>query len=399
MKEEIRKLIQDEKNRQANQLSLIASENYTSKAVRMIQSSYFTNKYAEGYPHKRYYAGCRVADEIESLAIQYAKDLYQVDHVNVQPHSGSQANQAAFLACLNIGDTILTLSLKDGGHLTHGTSINLSGKLYKTIHYNLNTHAEIDYEDLEQKALTYKPKLIIAGFTCFCYVIDWERIRSIADQSNSIFLADISHISGLVAGSAYPSPVPFADIVTSSTHKTIRGPRGGMIMCKQHLAKKIDKAVFPGLQGGPIMQTIAGKAQAFYEASLPSFKQYARQVVLNSQAMAETFLQNNISLVLDKPANHIIWIDLRNKNTNGTICQDLLESNNIIANKNAIPNDPLPPTVTSGIRLGTAAITTRGFKEKDAIYLAQIISALINKADRDYLPEIARICNKFPIPD
>jgi len=376
----INDLIELEAKRQNEQICLIASENFASKAVRKAQGSILTNKYAEGYPGKRYYGGCEFVDQIEEAAINRAKKLFGAEYVNVQPHSGSQANQAAFLALLKPGDTILSLSLSAGGHLTHGSKVNMSGKWFNIVHYNLDPKTYlIDYNEIEKCALEYKPQLIIAGFSAYSRSIDFEIFRKIADKVGAYLLADIAHIAGLVAAGFHQNPIDFADIVTSTTHKTLRGPRGGVMMSNnQDITKKLNSAVFPGMQGGPLMHVIAGKAIGFGENLQPEFKDYIAQVIKNSQACASTLISKGYDVLTEGTDNHMVLIDLRSKGIAGRDAENALEAVGIICNKNMIPFDPAPPAVTSGIRIGTPACTTKGFKEADFVYVADLIAEVLN---------------------
>jgi len=360
--------IKKESIRQEEHIELIASENYASTRVLEAQGSVLTNKYAEGYPSKRYYGGCEYVDIAEELAISRAKELFKADYANVQPHSGSSANAAAFLALLEPNDTILGMSLDHGGHLTHGAKVNFSGKNYKGIQYGLHPETnEIDYDQVRKLAHEHKPKLIIAGFSAYSGIIDWEIFREIADEVGAYFLVDMAHISGLVAAELYPSPIPFADVVTSTTHKTLRGPRSGIILARKNEAieKKLNSAVFPGSQGGPLMHVVAAKAVCFKEALEPEFKTYIKQVMDNAKVMCSTIQSRGINVVTGKTENHIILVDLRNKEVTGKELEKALGDVNITVNKNAVPDDPRSPFVTSGVRLGTPAVTTRGFKEHE----------------------------------
>jgi glycine hydroxymethyltransferase len=354
-----------EANRQEDHIELIASENYASNRILEAQGSLLTNKYAEGYPSKRYYGGCEFVDIAEEIAIERAKKLFKADYANVQPHSGSSANAAAFLALLEPNDTILGMSLDHGGHLTHGAKVNFSGKNYKSFQYGLHpdTH-EIDYEEVRSLAKEHEPKLIIAGFSAYSGIIDWKKFRQIADEVGAYFLVDMAHISGLVATGHYPSPVPYADVVTSTTHKTLRGPRSGIILARQNetLQKKLNSAVFPGSQGGPLMHVIAAKAVCFKEAMEPAFQKYMQQVVDNAKTMCDVIMSRGVDVVTGSTHNHIVLVDLRNKDITGKDLEKALGDVNITVNKNAVPNDPRSPFVTSGVRLGTPAVTTRGFK-------------------------------------
>ena len=381
-----------EANRQEDHIELIASENYASHRILEAQGSLLTNKYAEGYPSKRYYGGCEFVDIAEQLAIERAKELFKAAYANVQPHSGSSANAAAFLALLEPNDTILGMSLDHGGHLTHGAKVNFSGKNYKSIQYGLHpdTH-EIDYEEVRNLAKEHKPKLIIAGFSAYSGIIDWKKFREIADEVGAYFLVDMAHISGLVATGHYPSPIPFADVVTSTTHKTLRGPRSGIILAKENeaLQKKLNSAVFPGSQGGPLMHVIAAKAICFKEAMEPSFQEYMQQVVDNAKTMCNVIMSRGVDVVTGNTHNHIVLVDLRNKDITGKDLEKALGDINITVNKNAVPGDPRSPFVTSGVRLGTPAVTTRGFKTEEITLLSNWICDVIeNINDKDAMLEI-----------
>ena len=381
-----------EANRQEDHIELIASENYASNRILEAQGSLLTNKYAEGYPSKRYYGGCEFVDIAEEIAIERAKELFKADYANVQPHSGSSANAAAFLALLEPNDTILGMSLDHGGHLTHGAKVNFSGKNYKSVQYGLHpdTH-EIDYEEVRNLAKKHKPKLIIAGFSAYSGIIDWKKFREISDEVGAYFLVDMAHISGLVATGHYPSPVPYADVVTSTTHKTLRGPRSGIILAKQNetLQKKLNSAVFPGSQGGPLMHVIAAKAICFKEAMEPAFQNYMQQVVDNAKTMCDVIMSRGVDVVTGSTHNHIVLVDLRSKDITGKDLERALGDVNITVNKNAVPNDPRSPFVTSGVRLGTPAVTTRGFKTDETIQLSHWICDVIeNIEDEDTLLEI-----------
>jgi len=384
--------IEKEANRQEDHIELIASENYASNRILEAQGSLLTNKYAEGYPSKRYYGGCEFVDIAEQLAIERAKELFKADYANVQPHSGSSANAAAFLALLEPNDTILGMSLDHGGHLTHGAKVNFSGKNYKSIQYGLHpdTH-EIDYEEVRNLAKEHKPKLIIAGFSAYSGIIDWKKFREIADEVGAYFLVDMAHISGLVATGHYPSPIPFADVVTSTTHKTLRGPRSGIILAKENeaLQKKLNSAVFPGSQGGPLMHVIAAKAICFKEAMEPSFQEYMQQVVDNAKTMCNVIMSRGVDVVTGNTHNHIVLVDLRNKDITGKDLEKALGDVNITVNKNAVPDDPRSPFVTSGVRLGTPAVTTRGFKTEEITLLSNWMCDVIeNINDKDTMLEI-----------
>lgn len=380
MLSEIQKILNDELKRQREHIELIASENFVSKDVLIAAGSILTNKYAEGYPGKRYYRGNHEIDKIEKLAQNLAKELFNVNFVNVQPHSGSQANQAVFLAFLQPGDKILSMSLDCGGHLTHGSKKNMSGMWFDVIHYSVDRDTYlIDYNEIEKLALEHKPKLILAGFSSYSRIIDWQKFKKIADKVNAVLIADIAHVAGLIATNNYPSPVGYADVITTTTHKTLRGPRGGMIMTNnEEYAKKIDSALFPGLQGGPLMHIIAAKAVCFNEALQPSFKEYGKNILKNAKTLSETLIKNNVNVLTNGTDNHIVIVDLKNKNLTGFEVEKHLENINIICNRNMIPFDPLPPMKTSGIRLGTPACTTRGFTTEDFVEIGETIANLIN---------------------
>ena len=396
---------QKEAERQEDHIELIASENYASKRILEAQGSLLTNKYAEGYPSKRYYGGCENVDIAENLAIERAKKLFKADYANVQPHSGSSANAAAYLALLEPNDTILGMSLDHGGHLTHGSKVNFSGRNYKSIQYGLHPETnDINYEEVRSLAKKHKPKLIIAGFSAFSGIVNWKKFREIADEVDAYFLVDMAHVSGLVAADLYPSPVPYADVVTSTTHKTLRGPRSGIILAKanQEIEKKLNSAVFPGSQGGPLMHVIAAKALCFKEALNPEFKMYIQQVMQNAKIMAETIMSNDVDVVSNGTENHIVLVDLRNKNITGKDLEKVLGSVNITVNKNSVPNDPASPFVTSGIRIGTPAVTTRGFKEKEIIQVSNWICEIINNFDDEKLQnnikkEVSNLTDNFPV--
>jgi glycine hydroxymethyltransferase len=396
---------QKEAERQEDHIELIASENYASKRILEAQGSLLTNKYAEGYPSKRYYGGCENVDIAENLAIERAKELFKADYANVQPHSGSSANAAAYLALLEPNDTILGMSLDHGGHLTHGSKVNFSGRNYKSIQYGLHPETnDINYEEVRSLAKKHKPKLIIAGFSAFSGIVNWKKFREIADEVDAYFLVDMAHVSGLVAAGLYPSPVPYADVVTSTTHKTLRGPRSGIILAKanQEIEKKLNSAVFPGSQGGPLMHVVAAKALCFKEALNPEFKMYIQQVMQNAKIMAETIISNDVDVVSNGTENHIVLVDLRNKNITGKDLEKVLGSVNITVNKNSVPNDPASPFVTSGIRIGTPAVTTRGFKEKEIIQVSNWICEIINNFDDEKLQnnikkEVSNLTDNFPV--
>ena len=398
------KAIEDELNRQRTKLELIASENIVSRAVMEAQGSVLTNKYAEGYPGKRYYGGCEYVDVAEQLAIDRAKELFGANWANVQPHSGAQANMAVFFALLQPGDTILGMNLTDGGHLTHGSPVNISGTYYKVIPYGVDKETErIDYDALERLANEQKPKMIIAGASAYARTIDFERIGAIAKAVGAIFLVDMAHIAGLVAAGQHPSPVPYADVVTSTTHKTLRGPRGGLILGRdEELGAKINKAVFPGIQGGPLMHVIAAKAVALGEALQPSFKEYGAQVVKNAAALADELMKHGYRIVSGGTDTHVMLVDLTNKGVTGKDAQNLLDEVNITANRNTIPFEPRSPFVTSGIRLGSPALTTRGFKEEDmrevARIIAHVLDAPTDEARRtEARSRVAALCVKYPL--
>ena len=373
--------IQKEDQRQEQHIELIASENYTSPAVMQAQGSQMTNKYAEGYPGKRYYGGCEYVDIVEQLAIDRLKQLFGAEAANVQPNSGSQANQAVYLAVLKPGDTVLGMSLAEGGHLTHGASVNASGKLYNFLQYGLDANEVLDYDKVEALAREHKPKLIVAGASAYSLKMDFERFAQIAKDNGALLLVDLAHYSGLVAGGAYPNPVPHADFVTSTTHKGLRGPRGGIIMMKAEHEKIINSAIFPGIQGGPLMHVIAAKAVAFKEALDPSFKDYSEQVVKNARVLAETLVKRGLRIVSGRTESHVMLVDLRAKGITGKVAEHALGEAHITVNKNAIPNDPEKPFVTSGIRLGTPAMTTRGFKEAEAELTGNLIADVLENPE------------------
>lgn len=380
--EEIYEQIKKEEERQKHNIELIASENFVSEAVLEAVGSILTNKYAEGYPNARYYGGCEYIDQIEELARNRAKELFGAEHANVQPHSGSQANMAVYMTVLQPGDTVLGMDLSNGGHLTHGSKVNFSGKLYNFIAYGVKEDGYIDYEDVERKAMEYKPKLILAGASAYPRKIDFKKFREIADKIGAYFMVDMAHIAGLVCAGEHESPVPYADFVTSTTHKTLRGPRSGLILCKEQYAKALDKTIFPGIQGGPLEHVIAGKAVCFKEAMQPEFKQYAHQVVLNARKLAEELVKRDFNLVSGGTDNHLMLIDLRSKGLTGKEATLLLDEVNITVNKNAVPNDPEKPMVTCGIRIGTPAVTTRGLKEEDMVKLAEAIDLTLQKTEK-----------------
>ena len=398
---EIYDSIMKELERQQNKIELIASENFVSKAVMEAMGSYMTNKYAEGYPAHRYYGGCEYVDIAENIARDRLKEIFGAEHSNVQPHSGAQANMAVYNAVLEPGDTVIGMNLSHGGHLTHGSKVNSSGKLYNFIPYGVSEKTGlIDYDELEELAEENKPKLIVAGASAYSRVIDFERISKIAKKVGSMFMVDMAHIAGLVAAGLHPNPVPYADFVTSTTHKTLRGPRGGIILCKEEYAKIIDKSVFPGIQGGPLMHVIAAKAVCFGEALKPEFKEYQKQIVKNAKALSEELIKLGFNLVSGGTDNHLILIDLRNKGITGKELETRLDDVGITVNKNAVPFDTEKPMITSGIRIGTPAVTTRGFKEEEMIKIAKLINMTVeNYEDKkeEIRAEVASICAKFPL--
>ncbi|WP_294157845.1 serine hydroxymethyltransferase [uncultured Selenomonas sp.] len=396
--------IDEELNRQRTKLELIASENIVSKAVLEAQGSVLTNKYAEGYPGKRYYGGCEYVDVVEQLAIDRAKKLFGAAYANVQPHSGAQANMAVFFALLQPGDTVMGMNLTDGGHLTHGSPVNMSGKYFKIVPYGVRKEDErIDYDELERIAKECQPKLIVAGASAYARVIDFERMAKIAHGVGAYLMVDIAHIAGLVAAGLHPSPVPYADVVTTTTHKTLRGPRGGMILCKDaEFGKQFNKAIFPGIQGGPLMHVIAAKAVALGEALQPSFKEYAQQVVKNAKVLADELTADGFRIVTGGTDNHLMLVDLTSKHLTGKEAQNLLDAVNITVNKNTIPFEPLSPFVTSGIRLGSPALTTRGFKEADMKEVADIIALVLDHPEDEAAKaqakdRVAALCKKYPL--
>lgn len=397
--------IQQENRRQEDHIELIASENYVSPRVMQAQGSTLTNKYAEGYPRKRYYGGCDYVDIVEEIAIRRAKQLFAADYANVQPHSGSQANAAAMMALLEPGDTVLGMALPHGGHLTHGSPVNFSGKLYRAAFYGLNPQTGlIDYDHLEHLALTHRPKMIIAGFSAYSHVLDWERFRSIADKADAYLLADVAHVAGLIVTGLYPSPVPYADVVTTTTHKTLRGPRGGLIVAQANpeIEKKLNSAVFPGTQGGPLMHVIAAKAVAFAEALQPDFKVYQQQVLCNAQTLANGLINRGYRIVSGSTKNHLLLLDLIDKQITGKDADAALGKANMTVNKNAVPNDPHSPFITSGLRLGTPAVTTRGFKEREiqlvTTWIADILDDLTNENTlREVKHQVLQLCREFPV--
>ena len=399
---EIALQVTQEVKRQEDHIELIASENYTSPAVMEAQGSQLTNKYAEGYIGKRFYGGCEFVDNVEQIAIDRLKKLYGAEYVNVQPHSGSQANQAVYFSILKPGDTIMGMNLGHGGHLTHGSPANLSGKLFKIVPYGLNAKEEIEYDEMEKLAIESKPKLIIGGASAYALRFDWERMSQIAKKVGAYFMVDMAHYSGLIAAGVYPNPVPFADFVTSTTHKTLRGPRGGIILAKAEFEKSINSYVFPGIQGGPLMHVIAGKAVAFLEALKPEFKIYQTQVIKNAQTMAESLSKRGVRIISGRTESHVFLVDLRPKGLTGKVADVLLGEAHITVNKNSIPNDPESPFVTSGIRIGSPAITTRGFKEKESDMVAQMIADILDnphdeKVIRETKAKVVALTAQFPV--
>ncbi|MBI3594867.1 MAG: serine hydroxymethyltransferase [Nitrospirae bacterium] len=401
---EIYQAIELEKKREKEKIVLIASENYASPAVMAAQGSVFTNKYAEGYPGRRYYGGCEFVDIAELLAISRAKKLFNAEHVNVQPHAGSQANMAVYYSVLKPGDTILGMSLSHGGHLTHGSPVSFSGNLYKVVSYGVHqSTALINYDEVEELALQSRPKIIVAGGSAYSRVIDFKRFREIADKVGALFMVDMAHFAGLVAAGVHPNPVEFADFVTTTTHKTLRGPRGGMVLCREQFAKGIDKAVFPGLQGGPLMHVIAAKAVAFKEAMGKEFKSYQKQVVLNAQALAKALSKKGYPIVSGGTDTHLFLVDLREKSYSGKEAEAALDVAGITLNKNAIPFDPKPPFVTSGVRIGTPTVTTRGMKVREMVQIADLIDSVLKNLDRPeefekIKKQVKALCKKFPTP-
>ena len=399
----VQEMIELELGRQRNKLEMIASENFVSQAVMEAQGSVLTNKYAEGYPHKRYYGGCEYVDMVEELAIERAKQLFGAEHVNVQPHSGSQANFGVYFALLEPGDTIMGMNLSHGGHLTHGSPVNVSGKYFNIIPYGVDAETgRIDYDEMRKIAQEHKPKMIIGGGSAYSRQIDFKTMADIAHEVGAIFMVDMAHFAGLVAAGLHPNPVEYADIVTTTTHKTLRGPRGGMIMCKEEYAKAIDKSIFPGIQGGPLMHVIAAKAVAFGEALQPEFKEYAKQVIVNAQTLAETLQQEGFTIVSGGTDTHVLLVDLRTVGLTGKVAEHVLDEVGITCNKNTIPFDPESPFVTSGIRLGTPALTTRGLNAEDMKEIASIISSVLKQPeDTAVLAEakqrVAALCETYPM--
>lgn len=397
---QVAQAIEAELERQKHNIELIASENIVSKAVMLAMGTPLTNKYAEGYPAKRYYGGCEKVDIVENLARDRAKELFGCDHVNVQPHSGSQANQAVYFAMLQYGDTVMGMNLDHGGHLTHGSPVNLSGKYFNFVAYGVDDNGFIDYEVFRNKALEVKPKMIVAGASAYARTIDFEFMGNVAKEVGAYFMVDIAHIAGLVAAGLHPSPVPHADFVTTTTHKTLRGPRGGMIMCKEEYAQKIDKAIFPGIQGGPLMHTIASKAVCFKEALDPSYKEYMAQVVKNAKVLAESLKANGVDIVSGGTDNHLMLVDLRALNVTGKEAEKMLDEVGITVNKNTIPNDPQSPFVTSGIRIGTPAITSRGMVEEDMKEIAAVIALVLKDFEgtkEEAAKRVRALTDKYPI--
>ena len=399
---EVAELINKELIRQQNTIELIASENIASKAVIAAAGTVLTNKYAEGKPYKRFYNGCDLVDQIETLAVERVKKLFGVEHANVQPHSGAQANMAVFLYALKHGDTVMGMDLSNGGHLTHGSPVNFSGMYFNIVSYGVNEYGEIDYDNVEKLALEHKPKMIICGASNYSKIIDFKRFKEIADKVDAYLMADIAHIAGLVAGGVHPSPIGYADFITTTTHKSLRGPRGGVIMCSKKHAAGIDKAVFPGIQGGPLEHIIAAKAIAFKEALQPEFKEYAAQIVKNAKALAQSLMNENIDIVGNGTENHVMTIDLRKTGKTGKDVANLLEKIGITANKNTVPNDPQSPFITSGVRIGTPAVTTRGFKEDDMVEVGKIIASAITVWDNEVAlnnlkARAQKLCDKYPL--
>ncbi len=395
---EVYDAIQKELKRQNDKIELIASENFTSKAVMEAMGSVLTNKYAEGYPDKRYYGGCENVDVVEKLAIERVKKLFGAEHANVQPHSGSQANMAVYFAVLNPGDTILGMNLAHGGHLTHGSPVNFSGRMYNIIPYGVTeVEQTIDYDELERLTLEHKPRMIVAGASAYPRIIDFKRIREIADKVGAYVMVDMAHIAGLVAAGLHPSPVPYADFVTSTTHKTLRGPRGGLILCKEEYAKAIDKSIFPGMQGGPLMHIIAGKAVCFKEALSDDFKKYQEQIIKNAGVLANSLTRLGFELVSGGTDNHLILINLTNKGITGKDAEHELDEVGVTVNKNAVPFDTQKPNITSGIRIGTPAVTTRGMNEEDMVEIANIIDLTLKGEKEEAQNRVKKICEKYPL--
>lgn len=397
---EIYEKIQLEIGRQRNKIELIASENFTSEAVMEAMGSPLTNKYAEGYPAKRYYGGCEFVDMVENIARDRVKKLYNAEHANVQPHSGSQANMGVYFAVLKPGDKVLGMNLSDGGHLTDGSPVNFSGKVYNFVSYGVNKDGFIDYDKMREIALEEKPKLIVAGASAYPRIIDFKKIREICDEAGAYMMVDMAHIAGLVAADIHPNPVLYADFVTTTTHKTLRGPRGGVILCKEKYAKMIDKSIFPGIQGGPLMHTIAAKAVCFKEAGEESFKEYQKKIVENAKTLAEALMDRGFNLVSGGTDNHLMLVDLRNKGITGKEGEHILDSIGITANKNTVPNETQSPFVTSGLRIGTPAVTTRGFGKEEMVEIADIISFAVDNRNGDLSDaqkRVQKLCDKFPL--
>ena len=398
---EICDLMEKELKRQREGIELIASENFASEAVMEAMGSHLTNKYAEGYPSKRYYGGCEIVDEVEEIARNRAKELFGAEHVNVQPHSGSQANMAVYFTILEPGDTVLGMDLSHGGHLTHGSPVNFSGKLFNFVSYGVDSETEtINYEKVRELALKHKPKLIVAGASAYSRIIDFEKFKEICDEVGAYFMVDMAHIAGLVAAGEHPSPVPYADFVTSTTHKTLRGPRGGLILCKEKYAKALDKNIFPGMQGGPLMHVIAAKAVCFKEALEPNFKTYMKNVILNCKVLGEELVKYGFKLVSNGTDNHLILVDLTNKDITGKEAENLLDCIGITVNKNTVPNETRSPFVTSGVRIGTAAVTTRGFDTEAMKEIATIINDVIENRNSDLnglRERVKTLCAKYPL--
>ena len=394
---EVQEALDGELERQRTTLELIASENFTSPAVLAAQGSVLTNKYAEGYPGKRYYGGCEQVDKVENIAIERAKQLFGAEHVNVQPHSGSQANEAAYAALVDPGDKVLSMDLAHGGHLTHGMKLNFSGRTYDFVHYGVGEDGYIDYDQLRDIALRGRPKMILAGASAYPRIFDFERFREISDEVGAFFLTDMAHIAGLVAADVHPSPIPYSEIVTTTTHKTLRGARGGMILCREEFAKKVNSRVFPGMQGGPLMHAVAGKAVALGEALQPEFGEYARNIVANCKVLADGLLEGGLDLVSGGTDNHLILVDLKGTGVTGKELEDSLEAVGVTCNKNMVPNDPEPPTVTSGVRLGTAAMTTRGMGEDEMQEIADIIVATTHGETDGLRDRVKALTEAYPL--
>jgi glycine hydroxymethyltransferase len=394
---EVQEALDGELERQRNTIELIASENFTSPAVLAAQGSVLTNKYAEGYPGKRYYGGCEQVDKVENLAIERAKQLFGAEHVNVQPHSGSQANEAAYAALVDPGDKVLSMDLAHGGHLTHGMKLNFSGRTYDFVHYGVGEDGYIDYDQVRDIALRERPKMILAGASAYPRVFDFEMFREISDEVGAYFLTDMAHIAGLIAAGVHPSPIPYSEVVTTTTHKTLRGARGGMILCREEFAKKVNSRVFPGMQGGPLMHAIAGKAVALGEALQPEFEEYARNIVANCKVLATGLLEGGLNLVSGGTDNHLVLVDLKHTGVTGKELEDSLEAVGVTCNKNMVPNDPEPPTVTSGIRLGTAAMTTRGMGEDEMQEIADIIVSTTHGETDGLRDRVKALTEAYPL--